>query len=95
MAAKTLDRKLARAVTGLLVPLLGGEQIEHCSKCRNLAFAFPDFGPNVAAAVCKDHVPARCALIRSPEDVTKALRKVFAALEPYGIHFDPNTGEQR
>ncbi len=93
--AAHLDRKLARAVVGLLVPLIGGEQIEHCSECRNLAIGLPDFGPSVAAAVCKDHVPARCTLIRSPEDVTKALRKVFAALEPYGIHFDPNTGEQR
>lgn len=93
--ATALDRRLARAITGLLGPLLGGEQIEHCSECRNLAIGLPDFGPSVAAAVCKDHVPARCTLIRSPEDVTKALRKVFAALEPYGIHFDPSTGEQR
>jgi hypothetical protein len=85
--------KLAKAIARFLDSLPGSNGIEHCH-CGNLAVGIPDYGPSVGEPVCESHIPPRCQMIRSSEDVTKALRRVLAELEPFGIRFDQRTGQR-
>lgn len=86
--------RLARRVVDLLAALEDTCAIERCSHggCRRLAAGEPDFGPNVEAAVCEEHVPRGAVLIGCQEEVTDALRALFKELAKYGHRFDPATG---
>lgn len=92
-----MDKKLAKRIKTVLAALEDGNKIERCAHhgCMRLAVGLPDFGPSVEAAVCEQHVPEHATLIASLEDEAAALRALYVALVPYGIHYDPETGKRR
>lgn len=91
-----MDRELADEIVGLLETLDDQGVIDRCNhrSCGRLAVGLPDFGPSVEAPVCERHVPRGASLIASLEDSAAALRRVYAALEPYGYCYDPETGKR-
>lgn len=89
-----MSQELADAVVNLLNALDDARAIERCTRhnCGTLSSGLPDFGPHVGDSICEEHLPQYAHLIPSHEDMTDALRGVFAALEKYDYHYDPKTG---
>lgn len=89
-----MSQELANAVVTLLDTLEDTSAISRCSAhgCGALSAGLPDFGPHVADSVCADHVPRGAHLIGAENDVSDALREVYAALKKYDYHYDRKTG---
>ena len=89
-----MSQELADAVVELLSSLEDVAAISRCSVrgCDALSAGLPDHGPHVGDSVCADHIPHGAHLIGAEDDVSEALRVVYAQLEQYGYHYDRTTG---
>lgn len=89
-----MSQELADAVVDLLSSLEDTRAISRCSarSCGALSAGLPDYGPHVGDSVCADHVPHGAHLLGVDDDVSEALRAVYAQLEQYGYTYDRKTG---
>lgn len=100
--APTAEERLAESVVGLLNALEDQSAIVRCEAkgCYRLAEGFPLIGDGRAGdPVCKKHVPREAKaspmvdnMIGHLDELAAALRQTYAAMEPFGRRYDPETG---
>lgn len=99
---QTAGERLAESVVGLLNALEDQNAIVRCEAegCYRLAEGFPLIGDGRAGdPVCKKHVPREAKaspmvdnMIGHLDELAAALRQTYAAMEPFGRRYDPETG---